>query len=136
MFFASLLFFEWDFKLKKLHYVSCGHEHILHFHAKTKTIECIRSGGLALMMDADIDAYIRDTELVVEKGDSVILYTDGITETFNPSKQIFGLERLVEFFARNPINKHSIEKLLPQTLENWRGNSNQTDDITCMLMQF
>jgi serine phosphatase RsbU (regulator of sigma subunit) len=136
MFFVTLLFFEWDSKQKKLRYVSCGHEHILHFHAKNKTIECIRSGGLALMMDADIDPYIKSNELVVEKGDSVILYTDGITETFNPEKQIFGLERLVEFFEKNPIDKNSIEKLLPQTLEKWRGNSNQTDDITCMLMQF
>jgi len=136
MFFATLLFFEWDSKKKKLYYVSCGHEHILHFHAKTKTIESIRSGGLALMMDPDIDPYIKNSELVVEKGDSIILYTDGITETFNPKKEIFGLERLVEFFEKNPITKNSIEKLLPQTLENWRGHPDQTDDITCMLMQF
>jgi len=136
MFFATLLFFEWDFRQKKLHYISCGHEHILHFHEKTKKVECIRSGGLALMMDQDIDPYIKITQLDVEKGDSVILYTDGITETFNPSKQIFGLDRLVDFFNKNPINKGTIEKILPQTLENWRGNSNQTDDITCMLMQF
>ena len=136
MFFATLLFFEWDSKKKKLCYVSCGHEHILHFHAKTKTIESIRSGGLALMMDADIDPYIRNNELVVEKGDSIILYTDGITETFNPKKEIFGLERLVEFFEKNPITKNTIEKLLPKTLEKWRGHPNQTDDITCMLMQF
>jgi len=136
MFFVTLLFFEWDSKQKKLHYVSCGHEHILHYHAKNGTIESIRSGGLALMMDSDMDPYIKDKELVVEKGDSVILYTDGITETFNPEREIYGLERLVEFFEKNPVNKHSIEKLLPQTLENWRGNPNQTDDITCMLMQF
>ena len=136
MFFVTLLFFEWDSKQKKLHYVSCGHEHILHYHAKSGTIESIRSGGLALMMDSDIDPYIKDKELVVEKGDSVILYTDGITETFNPERQIYGLDKLVEFFERNPVNKHSIEKLLPKTLETWRGNPNQTDDITCMLMQF
>ncbi|MDR2582185.1 MAG: SpoIIE family protein phosphatase [Fibromonadaceae bacterium] len=136
MFFATLLFFEWDSKKKKLCYVSCGHEHILHFHAKNKTIEYIRSGGLALMMDPDIDPYIKNSELVVEKGDSIILYTDGITETFNPKKEIFGLERLVDFFEKNPITKNTIEKLLPQTLENWRGHPNQTDDITCMLMQF
>jgi len=136
MFFVTLLFFEWDSKQKKLHYVSCGHEHILHYHAKSGTVESIRSGGLALMMDSDIDPYIKDKELVVEKGDSVILYTDGITETFNPERKIYGLERLVEFFEKNPVNKNSIEKLLPQTLEKWRGNPNQTDDITCMLMQF
>jgi serine phosphatase RsbU (regulator of sigma subunit) len=134
--FVTLLFFEWDSKHSKLRYVSCGHEHILHFHSKDKTIECIRSGGLALMMDSDIEPYINNCELTVERGDSVILYTDGVTETFSPAKEIFGLERLVKFFENSTINKSSIEKLLPQTLANWRGDGIQTDDITCMLMQF
>jgi serine phosphatase RsbU (regulator of sigma subunit) len=134
--FVTLLFFEWDSKQNKLHYVSCGHEHILHFHAKTKSIERIRSGGLALMMDADIEPYIEACDLTVEKGDSVILYTDGVTEAFSEAKEIFGLDRLVEFFEKTLINKSSVEKLLPQTLETWRGDTIQTDDITCLLMQF
>jgi serine phosphatase RsbU (regulator of sigma subunit) len=136
--FVTLLFFEWDSKEKKLHYVSCGHEHILHYHAKSKTVECIRSGGLALMMDSDIEPYITDKELAVEKGDAVILYTDGVIETFNARKEIFGLDRLVKFFGNcSDINKHTIEKLLPQTLSEWRGgDSNQTDDTTCVLMKF
>jgi len=134
--FVTLLFFEWDSRQSKLRYVSCGHEHILHFQAKNRVVKRIRSGGLALMMDSDIDPYIESSELIVEKGDSVILYTDGITETFNPAREIFGLDRLVEFFESIPINKSSIEKLLPQTLTNWRGDDIQTDDITCILMQF
>ena len=134
--FVTLLLFEWDSSQKKLHYISCGHEHILHYHSKDKTIECIRSGGLALMMDSDIEPYIKVCELVIEKGDSVILYTDGVTETFNSAKEFFGLEKLVKFFEDAPINKSSIEKLLPQTLADWRGDEFQADDITCVLMQF
>jgi len=135
--FVTLLFFEWDSNLSKLRYVSCGHEHILHFHSKNRVIERIRSGGIALMMDSDIDPYIKSSELAVESGDSVILYTDGVTETFNSSREIFGLERLVEFFENSgTINRDSIEKHLPQVLANWRGEAFQSDDITCMLMQF
>jgi len=134
--FVTLLFFEWDSKQSKLRYISCGHEHILHFHSKDKTIERIRSGGLALMMDSDLEPYIKTDELVVEKGDSVILYTDGVTETFNPYKEIFGLDRLVRFFENVDINKGAIEKQLPETLADWRGNAYQSDDITCVLMQF
>ena len=88
------------------------------------------------MMDSDIYPYIKKCELVVEKGDAIILYTDGVTETFSPAKEQFGLERLVEFFEKVPINKSAVEKLLPQTLLNWRGDDNRTDDTTCMLMQF
>ncbi|MCL2283312.1 MAG: SpoIIE family protein phosphatase [Fibromonadales bacterium] len=134
--FITLLFFEWDPKSNRLHYVSCGHEHILHFHAKDKTIKRIRSGGIALMMDSDIEPYIKDCELVVEKGDSVILYTDGVTEAFNPMRKIFGLDRLVNFFEGVHISKDAVKSLLPKVLEDWRGNAMQTDDITCMLMQF
>jgi len=135
--FVTLLFFEWNSKRNKLRYISCGHEHILHFRAKDKTVERIRSGGLALMMDSDLAPYIEDCEISVEPGDSVILYTDGVTETFNPGKEIFGLDRLVKFFEnRVSINNVTIEKQLPQTLADWRGDAMQTDDITCVLMQF
>jgi len=135
--FVTLLLFEWNSKENKLHYVSCGHEHILHYHAKSKTIDCIRSGGLALMMDSDIEPYIADSEITVESGDFIILYTDGVIETFNPAKEIFGLERLVKFFKKtSEVNKNTIEKMLPQTLLEWRGDDNQTDDTTCILMRF
>jgi len=134
--FVTLLFFEWDSNERKLRYISCGHEHILHYRSKDKTVDRIRSGGLALMMDSDLEPYIKACELEVEQGDSIILYTDGVTETFNSDKEIFGLDRLVKFFEKVPINKGTVEKQLPQTLADWRGDAMQTDDITCVLMQF
>ncbi|MDR0516216.1 MAG: SpoIIE family protein phosphatase [Fibromonadaceae bacterium] len=134
--FITMLFFEWNSEDRKLRYVSCGHEHILHFKAHGKTMKCIRSGGLALMMDSDIEPYIEECELKIEEGDAVLLYTDGVTETFSPKKEIFGLERLIKFFEGKPINSELIEKLLPQTLDAWRGDGVQTDDITCVLMRF
>jgi len=134
--FITMLLFEWDSENNKLRYVSCGHEHILHFSARSHKMHCIRSGGLALMMDSDIEPYIEECELEVEAGDSVILYTDGITETFNSNREIFGLENLVKFFEEHPINPDAIEKQLPKTLDAWRGDGPQTDDMTCVLMQF
>jgi serine phosphatase RsbU (regulator of sigma subunit) len=134
--FITMLLFEWDSVKKKLRYVSCGHEHILHFKAHDGSMECIRSGGLALMMDADIEPYIDECEIKVEKGDSIILYTDGVTETFSPKHEIFGLDRLVKFFKNKPINNDLIENLLPKALDDWRKDGIQTDDITCVLMQF
>jgi len=134
--FITMLFFEWDSEKKQLRYVSCGHEHILHYKANKKTIECIRSGGLALMMDSDLEPYIDECELKVEKGDAVILYTDGITETFNSKKEIFGLERLVKFFEGKVVDGDLVENQLPATLNAWRGDGIQTDDITCVMMQF
>jgi len=134
--FITMLLFEWDSKKKKLRYVSCGHEHILHFKSKKKTIECIRSGGLALMMDSDLEPYIDEQELKVEKGDAIILYTDGVTETFNAKKEIFGLDRLIKFFEGKEMNGELIEKQLTATLDAWRGDGIQTDDITCVMMKF
>ncbi|MDR2580332.1 MAG: SpoIIE family protein phosphatase [Fibromonadaceae bacterium] len=134
--FITMLFFEWDSNNNKLRYVSCGHEHILHFKAKSNTMDCIRSGGLALMMDPDIEPYISENELLVEKGDTIILYTDGITETFSPKGEIYGLERLISFLEGKTIDDDLIEKLLPQTLDAWRGDGIQTDDITSVMMRF
>jgi serine phosphatase RsbU (regulator of sigma subunit) len=88
------------------------------------------------MMDSDLEPYIDEHELKVEKGDAIILYTDGVTETFNAKKEIFGLDRPIKFFEGKEMNGELIEKQLTATLDAWRGDGIQTDDITCVMMKF
>jgi serine phosphatase RsbU (regulator of sigma subunit) len=42
-------------------------------------------------------ASYEESELTLEPGDLLLLYTDGITEAENPEAEEFGLERLVDF---------------------------------------
>jgi len=135
--FVTLLFFEWNPATRVLRYTSCGHEHILHYRHATATLDCLKSGGLALGMVEDNSNYIRERLLPVEAGDTVLLYTDGIIEARNPEDQMYGLERLrrfVESYQGMPVE--TIHRALQETMLAWRRDREQIDDITCIIMRF
>jgi serine phosphatase RsbU (regulator of sigma subunit) len=135
--FASMLFFEWNSERKILHYTSCGHEHILHFSVAENKLNCIRSGGIALAMVEDNSKIIKEKSLPVAPGDTVVLYTDGVTESMNPDGAMFGLERLktfVEMHQSLPAEQIRVDLL--ETLRTFAHGAPQADDITIIVMKF
>lgn len=135
--FASLLFFEWNSRTKALHYTSCGHEHILHFKKAENRLDAIRSGGIALGMVEDNSRIIREKSLLVRPGDTVLLYTDGVTETANESREMFGLERLKAFVEKyEALSADEIRLALLDELQRFAHGAAQSDDITILVMKF
>lgn len=135
--FVTLLFFEWNPASRKLRYTSCGHEHILHFRKGPGVLETLKSGGLALGMVEDNSALIRERELPVAPGDTVLLYSDGIIEARNPEDQMFGLERLKRFVeSHQGMEAEAIHRDMLETMLAWRRDREQIDDITCIVMRF
>ncbi len=135
--FASLLFFEWNPRSKSLHYTSCGHEHILHFKKSENELETIKSGGIALGMVEDNSKIIREKSLIVKPGDTVLLYTDGVTESANEKREMFGLGRLQAFVEKyQALTADEIRKALLEELRNFAHGAPQADDITILVMKF
>ncbi|MFQ3614770.1 MAG: PP2C family protein-serine/threonine phosphatase, partial [Cyanobacteriota bacterium] len=52
--------------------------------------------GFPIGLEADIRDFIAQAEVHLASGDVVVLYTDGITEAENRSRELFGLERLCQ----------------------------------------
>jgi serine phosphatase RsbU (regulator of sigma subunit) len=96
--FATLFFAEYDDKLRRLRYASCGHLPALLFRGDG-TIERLDSTGTVLGIFKEWDCSITDRGLF--PGDTLVLYTDGITESFNPAGEEFGEQRLIEAFRRH-----------------------------------
>ncbi len=135
--FITLLFFEWNAERRELSYTSCGHEHILHYKANENRLETIRSGGIGLAIVADNSDLIRREILSVSPGDTVLLYTDGVTEAKNINNEMFGLERLKSFLNQYQGNSAKIihDELL-EKLNVFRAGAPQADDITIVVMRF
>lgn len=135
--FASLLFFEWNHRTKALHYTSCGHEYILHFKEEENRLETIKSGGIALGMVDDNSKIIREKSLIVHPGDTVLLYTDGVTEADNGNGEMFGLERLKSFVEKyHVLPAEGIRLALLEELRVFAQGAPQKDDITVLVMKF
>ena len=72
-------------------YAGAGHPPILLWRASTrKTVELEENGMvLGLFGDATYGAI----QVTMERGDRVVLYTDGILEASNPSQELYGADR-------------------------------------------
>ncbi|HUS69035.1 MAG TPA: SpoIIE family protein phosphatase [Kofleriaceae bacterium] len=71
-----------------------AHMDILVLRAATGACERVETSGTWIGIADDIDAVTVDARFSLQAGDTMILYTDGVTEATDASGQLFGLERL------------------------------------------
>lgn len=75
--------------------------------------------------------------LILQEGDKLFQYTDGITEATNDRDELFGMERLKT--ALNRAGDKSISDILEAvkgSIDEFVGNAPQFDDITMLCMEF
>lgn len=75
----------------------------------------------------------------LEEGETLLFYTDGVTEAMNVQKQLFGEERLLESVRECGAGKIPVRNLL-EDLENrirgFSGEEEQADDITMLAFRY
>ena len=76
---------------------TAGHPPILRIRKSEGVIEDIRTPNLALAVQAS--TRYTETTLNLERGDILVLYTDGITEATNDKGEQFGIDRLKELLS-------------------------------------
>ena len=91
--YATLFFAEYDDRAQRLRYANCGHLPGLLLR-RDDTLERLGSTATVLGMFEEWDCEIGERSL--RAGDVFVLYTDGVTESFNEAEDEFGEERLVE----------------------------------------
>lgn len=85
------------------------HQDVLVYRAASGTTEQVKTDGMWLGIMDDISGYVNDSTLTLEVGDSMLVYTDGITEAWEKSsmavdnwkraERMFGDEKLNELFC-------------------------------------
>ena len=82
------------------------------------------------------DAKFGERELVLEKGETLLVYTDGVTEAMNLAKDLFGedrLERAVEGGA--VLSAEKLTERVVERVEEFVGEAERSDDITMLAIQ-
>jgi serine phosphatase RsbU (regulator of sigma subunit)/pSer/pThr/pTyr-binding forkhead associated (FHA) protein len=82
----------------RLHYASAGHDPTILVRSQDD-VELLMPTGMPLGLMPE--AVYTEAEATLEVGDSLVLYTDGITEAANPDREEFGRERLVEVCSKH-----------------------------------
>src|SRR5215510_8661028 len=128
--YASLFFGDYDDRTRRMRYANCGHLSALLLHGG-KTVERLESTCTVLGLFKDWACSM--AECWIAAGDTLALYTDGITESFNGAGEEFGEERLIDALRRH--RELPPQALLDSIVEEVRRFSpyEQQDDITVIV---
>ena len=129
--FVTILYAVYDPDNGELTYANGGHNSPLIVHADGSSALLPLTGGIALGMVPDIQ--YRQNTVVLSPGDTVVFYTDGVTEAMDGAGEQFGTERLREIFAAAlPRDSQEANQAVFEAVRNFVGDMPQSDDITCM----
>ncbi|MEG4293487.1 SpoIIE family protein phosphatase [Microcoleus sp. C2C3] len=92
--------------------------------------------GFPIALEEDISDFIATTEIQLNSGDIVVLYTDGITEAFNMNKDQYGIEPVIEVVALNREQSAAeIKQAVIDDVRRYIGEQKVFDDITLVVIK-
>ncbi len=128
--YATLFFAEYDDRSRRLRYVNCGHLPALLLRTGGS---CERLAPTATVVGIFPEWECEVGECQLGEGDTLTLYTDGITESFNDAGEDFGERRLME--ALRQSRELDPQAMLASVVDQVRRFSvgEQHDDITLVM---
>ncbi|HSR69936.1 MAG TPA: SpoIIE family protein phosphatase [Acidobacteriota bacterium] len=113
-------------------YVNAGHPPGLLFRPGRSVPQRLESGGTPVGLFASAD--YQQEEVVLEPGDTIVLYSDGLIEAEDSEEEEFGLERVAESAAR--ALQGSPEEICNHLIEQVRRHSGSPqDDCTVLALK-
>ena len=83
------------------------------------------------------EAEFSTTTLQLEPNDTLVLFSDGVTEAMDPEDQLYGVGRLrAVLLGKNEMPLDEIQKTLLESVENFARGARQADDLTILLVRF
>ncbi len=131
--FVTILYAEYDPTNGNLTYANGGHNPPLVVHSDGSSELLPLTGGIALGLVPGLE--FEQETFTLAPGDTVVLYTDGVTEAMNADEEEFGNVRLHEIFASSPpIDSKEANDAVFRAVHDFAGNAPQSDDITCLTL--
>ncbi len=117
----------------RVRYVNAGHNLPLLRRAGGELVE-LEMGGMALGWF--VENPLVERELILEPGDLLLLYTDGVTDACNLAKEEFGLQRLRNLVATcGELGVQEILDCINGAVSRFVGDAPATDDITMVVIR-
>lgn len=120
-----------DLTSGKLIYCNAGHNLPIMLKNKTSELLLLEKGGIALGV-VDDGRYV-DHSLQIDPGDILMLYTDGVTDTFSPAGEQYSETRLYDALKGKHFDTVSaMLETISMHLGVFRGNAAREDDLTIL----
>ena len=127
--FVTVFYCMLDPKTGALRYANGGHNPPYVRRAAGPIESLNGAGGLVLGAMPGVGFPTHTVQLL--RGDQLVLYTDGVTEAFNPAEELYGAQRLVdEVRVHGSGTPAALVERICQSVTKFAGTAPQSDDIT------
>ena len=132
--FITLLYALVDYKDHTVQLATAGHPPLIHYSRVAHRASEIGQGAPPL--GTRLDTAYAETGLRFEEGDVLLFLTDGLYETINGKNDLYGLDRLAEVLSEHAHREsRQIREAILSDVWNFKGNAEQEDDITLVVMK-
>jgi serine phosphatase RsbU (regulator of sigma subunit) len=121
-----------DLRSGALRYANAGHDLPYLWHGG----DCVelRARGMPLGLMPGMS--YEEKEMVLDTGEGVLFYSDGLVEAHNPEGKMFGFPRLQALIAQHGEEERALRDFLMKELHSFTGEEwEQEDDITLVTLQ-
>ncbi len=137
--FISLIYGIFDLETETFTFARAGHNPVILKRSPNQTADFIQPPGLAIGLTAQhvFDDVIREQTIPLRRGDTLVLYTDGFSESMNVAKTLYTDERLADTVAATSGDT-SAEDLLQAMVSDvlsHAGTAPQHDDMTMVVVR-
>ena len=136
--FVTLFYSDFDARSRKLRFANAAHNPPLLWSAKSKSINRLDAPGLLIGLQPE--AEYGCGEIILQPGDVLLYYTDGVTEAPRSSGDRFDENRLITFldrFAREGLGAQQILNRLFERLDGFVGvgDHHLEDDASMVVLK-
>jgi sigma-B regulation protein RsbU (phosphoserine phosphatase) len=133
--FVTMYFAKLDLATGELAYSNAGHNPPLIIREGGKVEWLKLPDGLVLGVDMDTP-YITETTRL-NPGDTIVVYSDGVTEAMNKKKELFSEERLLKILEKNSTGTpEDIVSAVTAAVNDFASGAYQSDDITVLAVRY
>lgn len=131
--FVTVAYVVYDPETGAFSYANGGHccPLVVHRDGSTTVLPCSR--GIVLGLRGGIE--YREAQACLAPGETLVMYSDGVSEAFNATKEEFGLDRLRRLFeGASPASAEEANTRVMEAVSAFAGDHVQSDDITCLAL--
>ena len=135
--FISLVYAVVDTETYRVQVARAGHEKPLWYRASDGDVRVVESQGIAIGIadSRTFEEHLQRTEVQLEPGDVLVLYTDGIVEAMDRDGAEWGIQRLVETIRQSAAGgAEAVAQAVRERLQRFTAGAAKYDDITLLVL--
>ena len=133
--FFTLFYGMLDLQTGRLQYCNAGHNPPYILSDEVRMLDCDPNQPVGPLEDAEFSLQ----ETILSPGDTIFLYTDGLTEAKNKAEEDFGFERtesLLKDCMERRLNPEETIKTITEAMHHFTENAEQSDDLTMLAVHY